>query len=65
VLPEGGVAPPGKFRREKYQRGDQGKNRQKFTPPPPGKFRRENLKVKFNSLPLEFWKFSELGHPLA
>ncbi len=33
--PEGvlGCSPPGKFRREKYQRGDQGKNRHKFTPP--------------------------------
>jgi hypothetical protein len=41
VLPRGECSPPGKFRQEKYQKGDQGKNRQKFTPPPPRKFRRE------------------------
>jgi hypothetical protein len=58
-MPRGGCwgcSPPGKFRREKYQRGDQGKNRQKLTPPP-GKFRPEKIsKGKFNP-PSNFGNF--------
>jgi hypothetical protein len=33
VLPRRGCSPPQKFRRQKYERGDQEKNQHKFTPP--------------------------------
>jgi hypothetical protein len=57
-----GCSPSENFCREKYPRGNQGKNRQKFTP-------LENFvekkisKVKFNPPPSNFENFSELALP--